>query len=108
MWADLAGAVGREQKGRRPVLLVSETSFNRASQTVIALPLTTKKPPFGEPLAIELSAKSWVKPCQVRTLSANRLSSAAAESVPKETVDRCVLALMEILGCGWMEEGVER
>lgn len=97
-WANLDGAEGREQRGRRPVLVVSDTSFNRRSGTAIVLPMTSRKPPFGEPLAVELSEQSWVKPCQVRTLSTSRLSASAVESVPRETVDACVLALMEILG----------
>lgn len=41
--ADLGQPIGHEQRGIRPVLIVSDNALNHgATETVIALPLTTK------------------------------------------------------------------
>ena len=39
-WADLEPTRGHEQRGRRPVLIVSPDSFNQATQTPVVLPIT--------------------------------------------------------------------
>ena len=41
-WADLDPAQGREQSGKRPVLIVSHDVFNERSGTVIAMALTSQ------------------------------------------------------------------
>ncbi len=47
-WADLDPAIGHEQAGFRPVLIISEDVFNQRSATVIAMALTSQplKPVF--------------------------------------------------------------
>jgi mRNA interferase MazF len=44
VWADLNPVRGREQAGRRPVLVLSHDVFNERSGTVIALALTSQPP----------------------------------------------------------------
>ena len=66
VWADLQPAQGREQSGRRPVLVLSHDVFNQRSGTVIAVALTSHPPRAGFPLTLELADKrlpkqSWVK-----------------------------------------------
>ena len=41
-WAELNPTVGREQRGLRPVLILSDNTFNRYSGTVIAVALTSQ------------------------------------------------------------------
>ncbi len=65
-WADLNPTRGREQAGRRPVLILSNDVFNERSGTVIAVALTSQPQRAGFPLTLELSAsglpaRSWVK-----------------------------------------------
>jgi mRNA interferase MazF len=77
-WANLDPTVGVEQKGTRPVLIVSIDSFNNNSESVIAFAITSKKPlvqyPLVYPLPKSLLPKpSWVKITQIRTLSNKRL-----------------------------------
>ena len=77
-WAELAPAVGNEQAGRRPVLVVSNDIFNERSGTVIALAVTSQEPTVPFPLAAALSNKdqpkrSRVKIGQIRTPSTKRL-----------------------------------
>ena len=66
LWADLDPVRGREQAGRRPVLVISQDVFNERSGTVIALALTSQPPTAGFPLTYPLpstglSKPSWVK-----------------------------------------------
>jgi mRNA interferase MazF len=77
-WAELDPVRGREQAGRRPVLVISQDIFNQRSGTIIALALTSQPQRAGLPVAMELRSvklpkPSWVKISQVRTLSVERI-----------------------------------
>lgn len=77
-WADLDPTKGREQAGRRPVLVISHDVFNERSGTVIAMAITSQPQRAGFPVVLELTSgglpkQSWVKISQVRTLSLERL-----------------------------------
>jgi mRNA interferase MazF len=78
IWADLNPIQGKEQAGKRPVLILSHEVFNEKSGTVIAVALTSQPQKAGFPLTLELKGKhypkrSWVKISQIRTLSVLRL-----------------------------------
>ena len=101
-WADLNPVRGREQAGRRPVLILSHNVFNERSGTVIAVALTSQPQRAGFPLTLELKAKalpkrSWVKISQIRTLSVERLGERIGEASPEE-VTQIVEGLNEIIG----------
>ena len=53
-WADLNPAIGSEQGGLRPVLVLSHNVFNERSGTVIAAALTSQPQKAGFPLTLEL------------------------------------------------------
>ena len=77
-WADLNPVRGREQAGRRPVLVMSHDVFNERSGTVIAVAMTSQEPRAGFPLALESTAaglpkRSWVRIGQIRTLAVERI-----------------------------------
>lgn len=78
-WALPDPAVGREQSGRRPVLIVSNERFHRTVTTfVVVVPVTTKV--WGWPNHVELNAgagmeqRSFAMTEQVRTISRQRLT----------------------------------
>ena len=101
-WADLATTRGREQSGRRPVLVLSHDVFNQRSGTVIAVALTSQPQRAGFPLTLELIGgrlpkRSWVKISQVRTLSAERLGKRLGR-VTAEELDQVIEGLNEIIG----------
>jgi len=101
-WADLNPVRGREQAGRRPVLILSHNVFNERSGTVIAVAITSQPQRAGFPLTLELKAKglpkrSWVKMSQIRTLSVERLGERIGEASPEE-VTQIVEGLNEIIG----------
>jgi mRNA interferase MazF len=101
-WADLSPVRGREQAGKRPVLILSHDVFNERSGTAIAVALTSRPQPAGFPLTLELVSKgllkkSWVKISQIRTLSVERLGTRIARATP-EDLARVVEGLNEIIG----------
>ena len=60
-WAELAPRSGSEQRGRRPVLVVSHDAFNRTPgwRSVIVVPISTSPTQAGRgPTAIALPAGS--------------------------------------------------
>jgi mRNA interferase MazF len=101
-WADLDPVRGREQAGRRPVLILSQDIFNERSGTVIAVALTSQPQRAGFPLTLLLSSpslpkQSWAKISQIRTLSTERISDLLGEVAPEELA-RIVDGLTEIIG----------
>jgi len=101
-WADLNPVRGREQAGKRPVLILSHDIFNERSGTVIAMTLTSRPQGAGFPLSLELASKglpkrSWVKISQIRTLSVERIGARIARATPEEFL-QVVEGLNEIIG----------
>ncbi len=101
-WADLNPVRGREQAGKRPVLILSHDVFNERSGTVIAVALTSQPQRAGFPLNLELASKdlpkkSWVKISQIRTLSIERIGARITRATSEELV-QVVEGLNEIIG----------
>lgn len=102
LWADLDPVRGREQAGRRPILVLSQDIFNERSGTVIAVALTSQEPSVGFPLCLEIPSvplpkRSWVKISQIRTLSTERLGGPIGRLSPEE-LQWVVDGLNEIVG----------
>lgn len=101
-WADLNPVGGREQAGLRPVLILSQDLFNRKSETVIVMAITSQVQKAGFPLTMALPSDmlpkpSWVKISQIRTISNDRLGKRIAALVP-EMLDQLVDGLLELIG----------
>ena len=101
-WADLDPVRGREQAGRRPVLILSADVFNERSGTVIAVALTSQPQRAGFPLTLELASAglpktTWAKISQIRTLSAEKIGSRLG-AASREQVTQVLEGLNEILG----------
>lgn len=101
LWADLNPVRGHEQKGQRPVVVLSHDIFNERSGTVIAMALTSKPQRAGFPLTVQvrlrgLKKRSWVKISQVRTLSVERLGKKIGR-LTREQLDLLVEGLNEII-----------
>ncbi len=101
-WACLDPSLGNEQKGTRPVLILSHDVFNERSGTVIAVALTSQpqRAPFPLTLEIEsvkLPKKSWIKISQIRTLSTQRLTKKISTLSPEELA-QVIEGLNEIIG----------
>jgi len=101
-WADLNPVRGKEQAGKRPVLILSHDVFNERSGTVIAVALTSQPQRAALPLTLELQSadlpkRSWVKISQIRTLSIERIGSRIGRALPEE-ITQVVDGLNEIIG----------
>ena len=101
-WADLNPTRGKEQSGRRPVLILSHDVFNERSGTVIAVALTSQPQRAGFPLTLELTSprlpkRSWVKISQVRTLATERIGRRLGRASAEELA-RVIEGLNEIIG----------
>lgn len=102
VWADLSPALGNEQAGRRPVLIISRDVFNARSGTVIAAAITSQRQRAGFPLthkieSVRLPRESWVKIGQIRTLSTSRVGRRLGRVSPEE-IATVVEGLGEIVG----------
>ncbi|MDQ5857074.1 MAG: type II toxin-antitoxin system PemK/MazF family toxin [Acidobacteriota bacterium] len=100
-WAELDPVRGREQAGRRPVLVLSHEVFNERSGTVIAAAISSEPPRAGFPLTValgseELPKKSWVKVSQIRTLSTTRLGRRIGR-ISSEEIALVIQGLNEII-----------
>jgi mRNA interferase MazF len=101
VWAELDPVKGREQAGRRPVVVLSHDVFNERSGTVIGMAITSQPQKAGFPLTLELKRgklpkPSWVKISQIRTLSTKRLGKKAGRVDPEE-LEMLVEGLNEII-----------
>ncbi len=101
-WAELGPARGHEQKGARPVLIVSHDVFNERSGTVLAMALTSQPQRAAFPLTMELRTRglprrSWLKISQIRTLSVERLGKRIGRISP-EDLGLAIEGLFEIVG----------
>ena len=101
-WADLNPVRGREQAGLRPVLILSHDLFNRKSETVIAMAITSQPQKAGFPLTLTLPAEilpktSWVKISQIRTISVDRLGKKIAV-LDTEMLGQLIDGLLELVG----------
>ena len=101
-WADLSPTRGREQAGRRPILVLSHDVFNERSGTVIAVAITSQPQSAGFPLTVPLRSTrlpkpSWVKVSQIRTLAVERIGPRLSRAAPEE-VATVLDGLQEIVG----------
>ncbi len=101
-WAELNPVRGKEQAGRRPVLILSHDVFNERSGTVIAMALTSQPQRAAFPLTLELQSKdlpkqSWVKISQIRTLAVERIGPRLG-TVSSEELAQVIEGLNDIIG----------
>jgi mRNA interferase MazF len=101
LWAEPDPAKGREQAGRRPVLVISHDIFNERSGTVIAMAITSQPQRAGFPLTVALTSgglpkRSWIKVSQIRTVSTERLGRRIGRISPEDLL-RVIEGLNEIV-----------
>jgi mRNA interferase MazF len=100
-WAELDPVRGREQSGRRPVLVVSSAEYLRAVTTlVIVVPITTVDRSWPNHIGLGdcgLPKPSWAMTEQPRTLSRERLVGQAGR------VGRATLAQVR----SWLSDFVQ-
>jgi mRNA interferase MazF len=100
--ADLDPTRGREQSGRRPVLVVSTDAFNRGpAELVVVLPVTTKDKRIPWHVAVKtgvggLTRDSYVMCEAIRCISRERLIKNLG-AVPASILDEVELRMRMLL-----------
>ncbi|HEV2989142.1 MAG TPA: type II toxin-antitoxin system PemK/MazF family toxin [Candidatus Angelobacter sp.] len=93
---------GHEQKGRRPVLIVSPEAFNRVTKVPVVLPITTggsfvRMAGFAVPLMGAGTKTTGVIRCdQPRALDLRARTGQKLESVPGAIMDEVLARLAPI------------
>ncbi len=95
-------AAGNEQRGTRPVLIVSATAFNRATKTPVVLPITqgggfARTAGFAVSLMGAGTETAGVIRCdQPRAMDLSARQGRKLESVPQAIVDEVLAKLAAI------------
>lgn len=92
VWAAMDPVEGREQRGHRPHLVLSDERFHRARELVIAVPMTSKHRPW--PTRIEIAPGSYAMAEQPRTFSVDRVTKVQPYGYDTERVVRIINRLI--------------
>ena len=85
IWTDFDPRIGREQRGRRPALVLSPVAFFRASHFAIVCPITSRIRPFATSVVLPngLPIAGEILTSHVRSIDTTARSIAyAGASVP--------------------------
>lgn len=100
-WAELDPTRGNEQRGLRPVLILSHDVFNERSGTVLAMAISSQPQKAGFPLTLPLGKvggkEAWLKISQIRVLSTERIGRKISKLKPELTA-QAVEGLNELVG----------
>jgi len=107
--ANLDPAVGSEQAGTRPVIIISDEGYNRAMDCVTVLPITSRKPGrrvYSNEVLLEeraggLSVESIALAHQIRTISKRRLAREMGQLVDAQKHRAMLEAVSKHLGSWW-------
>ncbi len=97
-------AEGHEQRGRRPVLVISPGPFNRLTRVPVVLPITTggsfaRMAGFAVPLAGAGTETTGIIRCdQPRALDLHARGGRRLETVPPAIIDDVLARLATIVG----------
>jgi mRNA interferase MazF len=111
--ADLEPRQGREQGGRRPVLVISNNGFNRQFPLLTVLPLTSiegkRRRVYGFEVLLPAGAAgnpvdSIVMPQQIRTLARSRVTRIVGALQRPDIQAEIEERLLEHLGVGFDDD----
>lgn len=101
LWVDLGLGVGREQGGRRPIVVVSSNDYLASVDALmLAVPVTSRNRawpnhvPLSGPTALERPSYAMTE--QVRSISRERIVGAAG-SIDQDCLDRMRVYLRDFL-----------
>jgi mRNA interferase MazF len=101
VWVEPEIAVGREQAGRRPALVVAGVGYLKTVDTLaLVVPITSVErgwPNHIEVVGADLDRRSWAMSEQVRTISRERVAGGAGRA------DEVTLAAVR----GWLADFLE-
>ena len=97
VWLDFDPQSGREQSKRRPALVLTEETFNRASGFAVVCPLTSRRKPypFALPVVVD-KVEGAILVDQIRSLDWSTRKAAFHSKASPELVTK-VRAYLEVL-----------
>jgi len=101
IWTDFDPCVGREQRGRRPALVVSPADFCRVTEFAIVCPITSRVRPFGTSVVLPpgLPVPGEILTSHVRSIDTlARPISYAGAAIPAATLDDVRSKLVALIG----------
>jgi len=97
VWVSLDPSLGHEQKGRRPVLVLSPRGYNKVSELCLAVPITSHKK--GYPFEYEFTGSKLsgiILVDQIRSVSFKDRKVQKIEKIKNDAL-RGVLAKIKVL-----------
>lgn len=90
VWINFTPAIGREQQGRRPAIVLSGQAYNRASELAVLIPVTSKRKgyPFEQPLPEGLKILGVALCDHIKSLDWQTRDIAFIEEVPAPTMQQ--------------------
>jgi mRNA interferase MazF len=99
VWLDFGTTKGSEQRGRRPAIVLSPSSYNRLSGLTLVCPITSADKPY--PFWVSISAgavKGFVIADQVRSISWEKRRAKRAGRAPASTTNEVIGRVRALLG----------
>lgn len=86
---------GKEQKGKRPALVISPTAYNKKVGLALVVPITnkTKDYPFEVPLPKKLKTKGAILSDHIKNLDWQSRKARFIEKLPPETYTKVISKL---------------
>jgi mRNA interferase MazF len=102
VWLDFDPQAGREQRGRRPALVLSPRSYNRASGLCVVCPVTNQQKgyPFEVALAADFAVSGVVLSDHLKSLSWVARRSAFIARAPFAVAQETRAKARALLGIG--------
>lgn len=87
IWLDFDPQAGREQAGRRPAIVISETAFNELTGFAVVCPITNQSKDYAFEVSLpeELAFTGVVLTDQFKSLDVRKRKIKVAGSVPVES-----------------------
>jgi mRNA interferase MazF len=100
VWVDFGPAMGHEQAGRRPALVVSPRSYNERSPLILVCPISRNTAPW--PFKVEIENTGRIRGAvlvdQVRCIDRRVRLVRRAEQIGSQTLDRVYGVFAALLG----------
>lgn len=99
IWVEFDPSAGREQRGRRPALVVSSSSYNQNSSVCIACPVTTGGKPWPWRVALGEGSpvQGWVLVDQIKTIDLKARAARKSDQFALPADMKKVLTFMSLL-----------
>ena len=99
LWIDFDPQAGHEQAGRRPALVLSPASYNRAAGLAIICPITnkTKGYPFEVAIPAGLEVTGVILADQARNLDWRARNASPITKLPVQITDKVLTKLRTLL-----------